>query len=522
MPRACIGERGEHRIQPRVAFVVHLRQRLLTRGIWAEQTGTVGGVLAVPIGLPQCIGHRARMHAGFLAHIQPRQMETEAAHAPQQAAHCEPARVQALVDLQAVQDQLQVVFQLGRRGVGAVGIVQGGLQARAHQVVEQAVRHVAVARPRACGGVGQQRLVAFQLRAQRRAHRHQRGGLAEQARQLPQLVEITVQHRAPLRVQGAGNGVRIHVGIAVHVATDPGAEAQQARQRQRAAVGFFDGVFQGFVHHRDDAVEHLGEIEAHVLALVFHGGAHRRGIGGLPGRGQRHAEPRRISGALIGRAHAIQVVDQAGDHQLFFFEQGAAHRLGGMRGEHRLHVDARQPFAQLVQRHALRLEPAQRIVQAFRLRGVGTAALVVAPAPDAVHALGDVDHLEIGTEGTHQGLGGARFAAFQQRQQAGGRRIAFAACDRGGADAFDFFKKVRRHLLGEQVTDQGTEPTDIVAQGNVGGSEDKTAAVLVHRKRTPSSSAKSSKTNPKGLDDRDRRDGFTLNHRVDGRLMSSS
>ncbi|GAE52920.1 3-oxoacyl-(acyl-carrier-protein) synthase [Xanthomonas arboricola pv. pruni str. MAFF 311562] len=486
MAAARIGKRGKHRIQPCIAFVIHARQRLLAGCIRTEQCSALPGILFVPIRLAECIGHCACMHARFLAHIQPRQVEAEGAHAPQQAAHREPTGVQALVGLQAVQDQLQVVFQLGRAGVGTRGIVQRGLQARAHQIVEQPVRHVAVARTRACGVLRQQRAVALQLLAQCRAHRHQRGRLAEQAGQLPEFLLITVQHRTPLRIQRAGDGDGIHVGVAIHVAADPGAKAQQPRQGRHAAVGFFDGVFEGFVHHRDHAIQHLGEIEAHMLALVFHGGAHRRGVGGLPGRGQGHAEARRVGGALVGRAHAVQVVDQAGDHQLLFFQQRAAHRFGGMRGEHRLHVDPRQPLAEFVQRHALRLEPAQGIVQPVRLRRVGAAALVFAAAADAVHALGDVDHLEISAEGAHQRLGLARLAPGQLLAQRRRRGIALAARNRRGADAFDLIEEFRRDLLGEQVTDQCTKPTHIVAQGKIGGSEHKTAAVLVHRKRTPS------------------------------------
>lgn len=269
-----------------------------------------------------------------------------------------------------------------------------------------------------------------------------------------------------------------------------------------------------FVHYRDDAIEHLGEVEAHVLALVVHGGAHRRGIGSLPRRGQGHAEARGVAGAFVGRAHAVQVVDQAGDHQLFFFQQRAPHRLGGMRGEHRLHIDARQPLAEFVQGHALRLEAAQCVMQAIGLRRIGAAALVFAAAADAVHALGDVDHLEIGAERPDQRFGVTRLPSGELFAQRGRWGIAFAPRDGGGAHAFDFIEEFRRHLLGEQITHQCAEPTHIVAQGKIGGSEHKTAAVLVHRKRTPSSSAKSSKTNPKGLDDRDRHDGFNTNHRV--------
>ncbi len=242
-------------------------------------------------------------------------------------------------------------------------------------------------------------------------------------------------------------------------------------------------MLQGLVHHRDHPVQHLGQVETDMLALVFHGRPHRRGIGGLPRRGQRHAEARRIGGALAGRAHAVEVVDQAGHHQLLFLQQRAAHRFGRVRGEHRLHVDARQPLAQFLRAHPLRLEPAQRIVQAVRLRRVGTVALVVAAAADAVHALGDVDHLEVGAERTHQRLGVARRTPVKLLAQRGRRRIALAARDRGGADGFDLVQELRRHLLGEQVADQRPQSAHVVAQGDIGRGKHDAAAVLVHRKR---------------------------------------
>ncbi|MCW0450340.1 hypothetical protein NB706_003174 [Xanthomonas sacchari] len=389
--------------------------------------------------------------------------------------------MQALVGLQAVQDQLQVAFQFGRRGIGTGRIVQGRLQARAHQIVQQAVRHVAVTRPRARRGLRQQLPVTLQLLQQRRADRDQGGRLAEQAGELPQFLQIALQHRTPLRVEGGGDGGGIDVGVAVHVAADPGAEAQQPRQAQRLPVGLLDGVLQGLVHHRDHPVQHLGQVEADMLALVLHGGTHRRGIGGLPRGGQRHAEARRVGGALARGAQAVEVVDQAGHHQLFLLQQRAPHRLGRVRGEHRLDVDARQPVAQFVDADALRLEPAQGVEQAVRLRRVGAAALVVAAAADAVHALGDVDHLEIGAEGAHQRFGIARCAAGELLAQRGQRRGALAARDRGGADAFDLVEELRRDLFGEQVAHQGAEAAHVVAQGKVGGGEDDAAAGLVHR-----------------------------------------
>lgn len=145
---ACIGQCGEHRVQALTALLGARRQRLLAAGERrqpgraGDRIGRVPNVLAI-----QHAGQCAAVHARLLAHVQPRQVEAEGAHPPQQATHREAAGMVALVGVQAVQDQLDVVLEFLRRRIGAVGIVQGGLHARAHAVVEQAVRHVGMAWP---------------------------------------------------------------------------------------------------------------------------------------------------------------------------------------------------------------------------------------------------------------------------------------------------------------------------------------------------------------------------------------
>ncbi len=412
MPRTGIGQGREHCIQALVALIIANRQWCFTTGMRCQQACATRCIQCVPCRIaPQHCRQRARMHARFLAHIQPRQMETEGLHPPQQALHREAAGMFAPVRAQAVEDQLQVVDQLVRAGIGAVGIIQRGLQACAHAVIEQPIWHVGMAWPRL--HLGQQLLVMRDARLQCIAHPHPLGGLAEQAGQLQQFLLVTAQHGNALCIQRIADGVRIHIGIAVHVAAHPRAETQQARQRQFRAIGIAQCLLQRFVQHRDHPVQHLHQIEADVLAFVVHGRAHRRGIGGLPRGGQRHAETRGICGRFTRRALAVEIVDQAGHHQLLFLQQRAAHRFGRVCGEHWLDIDAWQPLRQFVQANALRLQVLQGILQAIGLRCGGNGALVVAAAADAMHALGDVDHLEVGAERAHHGLGLLRFTPGQ-------------------------------------------------------------------------------------------------------------
>ncbi len=483
MPRARIGQRSEHRIQPLVALVIAIGQRVFPAGMRAQQARTAQRIQRLPAFF--AAQHRsqcARMHARFLAHIQPRQMEAEGLHPPQQALHGEAACMFAAIGAQAVEDQLQVVDQFGGAGVGAPAIIQRRLQACAHAVIEQAVRHVGMTRARL--HLRQQLLVLRHACLQRITHTHPLGRLAEQAGQLQQFLLVAPQHCLPLRIQRVADGGGIHIRIAIHVAAYPRAETQQARQWQFFTVGIAQRLLQRFVQHRDHPVQHLHQIEADMFALVIHGGPHRRGVGGLPRGRQRHAEARGVGRGLTWRALAVEVVDQAGHHQLLFFQQRAAHRLGRVRGEHRFDVDAREPLREFVQAHALRLQVLQRVLQAIRLCTCGTGALIVTATADAMHALGDVDHLEVRAERTHHGFGLLRRAPGQAIGQLRQWSLILAAGDGAGAHVFDVVEKRGGHLFNQQVTDQRAEPAHVIAKRKIGRSKLDAAAVLVHRRRT--------------------------------------
>ena len=73
-----------------------------------------------------------------------------------------------------------------------------------------------------------------------------------------------------------------------------------------------------------------------------------------------------------------------------------------------------------------RAQVAQHRLQAAGLRLVALP-LVVAAAADAVHALGDVDHLEVGAERTHHRFGAFGRQPGQRIVEVGQRGVAFAA-----------------------------------------------------------------------------------------------
>ena len=212
-----------------------------------------------------------------------------------------------------------------------------------------------------------------------------------------------------------------------------------------------------------------------MLEFVGDAGPRGRRLRGLPARRQRHAHALAIGAPFGRRAAAVDVGDQAGDDFLFLLQQRAAHRLGRMRGEHRLDAQARQQRGDLVGADALGLQVLQHRAQPARLRP-GTVALVIAATADAMHALGQVDRLEIGGKGAHQ-VGGALERRLRQDRGQLGRALArFAAADRRAPDPLDVGEEVRAHLLGQDFADQGTELVDVIAQQPIAGAEVEVAA----------------------------------------------
>ncbi len=209
---------------------------------------------------------------------------------------------------------------------------------------------------------------------------------------------VTIDDMALVRGQGGLDRIRPHVRIAVHVAPDPGTETQEGREGVIAGVlaeRLVQGRGQAFVEGRQDAVENVGEIEKHLFQLVVHGGPDRRVLLGLPGGRDRHADAG--PGHRLFRRHprGVQSFQQSPGDDLFFFQEGAPRGLGGMGGEHRRDSRLPEQFQHLVPAHALRGQPAERVLQSVRLRR-GRVTLVVAPAADAMDFLRQVDHLEPG------------------------------------------------------------------------------------------------------------------------------
>ena len=141
---ACAGQRGEYRIQPLPGLTAGRRQHLLTGSEAGQQLCT----LLRPGRFQPChhLGQCLLMHARFLAHVQPRQVETKGSYPPLQAPQRECTGMLAAVGQQAVEHALDVLLQLVRPGIGIASTGQGLPQALAHVVQQLAIRHVGMPR----------------------------------------------------------------------------------------------------------------------------------------------------------------------------------------------------------------------------------------------------------------------------------------------------------------------------------------------------------------------------------------
>ena len=418
---------------------------------------------------------RLVVHRRILAQVERGQVEAEAARAPEHAAQREAAGVFAAVAGQAGIDGFQVANELVGIGVALTTVVRGRRQPRAHQVQQLPVGHVR--QPRLVfHRAGQQRAMGLGAPRDLRIPRHPRLALGQDVAERAQVGAIAGQRGGALHLQRVADGGGADVGIAVHVAAHPGAEAQQRGQFDPLAVHRLDRVGEGFVEHRQHPEQHAAQVEADVLDLVRHGRLLRRRLVGLPGGGQRLADARLVRALLRRRAGAVDVGHQPLDDSALLEQQRAPHRFRRMRREHRLDAHAPEQVAQLFEGDAIGVQRAQHRLDAARLR-CGPGALVVAAAADAVHAFGQVDRAEPGGERAHQRLGVLQRHAGQALGQRIDRLVVFAPRDRGLAHRFDQVEQFRRHLLRQHLPDHRAQAAHVVAQQGVGFGEVEAIAV---------------------------------------------
>src|SRR5258705_863644 len=132
-----------------------------------------------------------------------------------------------------------------------------------------------------------------------------------------------------------------------------------------------------------------------------------------------------------------------------------------MRGEDRLDAQPVQQRGELGRRNTGRGETGDGGLEAALL-GIARATEVVAPAPDAVNPLGEIDDFEVGGERADQRFGIARGQALQQRMQ-----LVIRSSDRGVPGALDELEERVATLLADDVSDQRAERSDVVSERHI-------------------------------------------------------
>jgi hypothetical protein len=333
------------------------------------------------------------------------------------------------------------------------------VQARVHAGQRAAVGFVEPMR-RGVGTGGGQPLQRGPGRSQQRRDR-------QLAAQQVDFVQVVVQHHARLRAKRGSHGLCADVRVAVAVAADPAAQAQE-RAAGRRGGGRVRAKAAGQV-----AVQrrHLGEegglpVRQRVADLVGHRELLRPQHACLPQGGDQRAE---ALAALLGRQfRAGAVVQQMGDRALGVQDALALH-FGGVGGEHRHQAGVVQQGA------GARCGDAAAGQQLHRLRQAAAQRLGRQPgAPQRAHLLlvfGQVGQMRKVGEGTHHADAGVAVELLQQPVKlAAVGRIAVAAKARGGlADLLDALEHRVALVVAQHTAEQAAQQADVVAQCGIGG-----------------------------------------------------
>ena len=167
-------------------------------------------------------------------------------------------------------------------------------------------------------------------------------------RELLAFLKIGVDNQLLLAREGFADALGVHVQGGLHVAADPGAEAQYQRQLDimgRLTVHLDQRRTYLLIEMRHDAVKDLAQIENRMLALIRHRQAFARVIGGLPVGGHlaTHLFPK--LSAFARSEHRIAALEQQLGDALLAFEDRAPCGLNRVGHQHRLNTEGAQQLA---------------------------------------------------------------------------------------------------------------------------------------------------------------------------------
>lgn len=293
------------------------------------------------------------------------------------------------------------------------------------------------------------------------------------AEEVGHLDPVSLDHHLELPRQGGADGVRADVGVAVHVAADPAPEANQgALEHQRATVGLLEAPLNLGVERRHDPVDHVRQVEEHVLELLAHGRLVSQLLVRLPRRGDVELHQLSGRGDLFGRHGAlVEALDQHSRDALLLAEDRAPDGLGGVGGEHGLDQQTLEGLLDLFPLDARGGQGLEDGPDAAGLRF--TVAEPVHSPADAVDALGHVHEAEVGGEGPDDLVAQVLIEPVEEADQLLlGLLAAAPPAAREQARALHGGEELLIAQLLEEPAEQLAEPANVPAQREVLGLEE--------------------------------------------------
>ncbi|KWT90182.1 hypothetical protein APY03_3276 [Variovorax sp. WDL1] len=423
----------------------------------------------------QQLGDHGLMLVGALAQVHRGEMEAEHLDCADQRPEALAHQGRAVLVEERFLDGAQVCQEF--LGMG-IGVLRRDRMARCLTAAEFAQR-----RRQARVDAGERPAVGFVLavlavvgralcqRLHLHRHVHQRRRQRQLAAKVVHLGQVVAQRQLGLAAHGVLEALGRHVGIAVAVAADPLAHAQERRD-----VAAAQGLFELGVDARDLAQEGGLVVAQRILDLVGHGELGEAQQPRLPelehARAQaalvlRHGDRRqRVPGtgeALLAQLDVVALGQQLRDGTLGIEDALALH-FRRMGSEHRRYVAVRQRLHHRCGRDARLPDARERHLQAAG--SVLALALGLGAAADLVPVLGQVCQVaEVGEGADHaHGLGRAQ-SLEEVLERAVGCMVGVAP--EGDGERADLLYQRERFLallFADHVAEDASEQADVVDQ----------------------------------------------------------
>jgi hypothetical protein len=433
-----------------------------------QPSDPLGGLAGRPLGVAEQFRNDLAELPGVLPYIERRHVETEGPDAAEQACHAEETGVPAEVLPQAARDRLDVPGEGRRSFVPVVVVGEGRLEACDHELDEDPVAHVGMARRNGLRDVGEPARVGPGPPCQLFAPLHPGARLRELAGEPSEIVDVRRECDLAMTNQGATQGVRVHVRIPVHVAAHPRAGTQERGAGvARGDTDLRERRLEVFVKRRGHAIEHAGHVVEDVLAFVGHRRADRRVLLRLPRRGDRLPDHRPGGSLVVGGARRVEAVDQLACDPLLLVEDDAPRRLRRVSREDHLDAGCLEQRRDPLPGDSGRIETTHGVGQRSLLGRVRILHALPSTA-DPVYALGQVDDLEVGGERADDLLGPRRVESREDAREISVRRFdvggPLAPANRDVAGLLDALEEIRAALLSNHRADEVAQLADVVAE----------------------------------------------------------